>query len=206
MISELVDMSKRNILIVELIKDILKDPQRKILVLSDRRNHLVKIKELLDNDNSITFTYGLFLGSMKQKDLELSRACNVILATISCFGEGVSEKELDSMILCSPKKYIGHIQNNNGKKESFKIEQIVGRIFRKNHIERHPIIIDLQDQFSVYKTQAKSRVIFYKQHFKNAIFEDQSINLDECEDEFIKQIQNNKIKKVSENILCMLDD
>lgn len=217
MLSELIMMPKRNLLILELIKDLIKkEPGRKILVLSDRRNHLLNLKETLDNDLDITFTYGLFLGSMKQKDLTQSRASQVIFATYAAFGEGVSEKELDTLILCSPKKFIGHMQNKLVKNESGKLEQIVGRVFRKDHIERNPIIIDFQDNFSVYKTQSNSRKIFYKQHFKNAIFEEQFINLDDHENvsvSFIKckkkteQIEPKEINDLSKNITeyCILE-
>jgi superfamily II DNA or RNA helicase len=213
MLSELVEMSKRNLLILDLIKDLIKkDSNRKILVLSDRRNHLLN----LDNDLDVTFTYGLFLGSMKQAALTQSRASNVIMATFAAFSEGVSERDLDTLILCSPKKFIGHMQNKIVKNESGKLEQIVGRVFRKDHIERNPIIVDLQDQFSVYKTQAKSRVIFYKQHFSNGIFQEESINLDDHENvsvTFIKTKkrteQVDKIENLENNILnkcCIIDD
>lgn len=198
MLSELVEMPKRNLLILELIKDIIKkDSNRKILVLSDRRNHLLNLKELLDNDLDITFTYGLFLGSMKQKDLTQTRNSQLILATYAAFSEGVSVTELNCLILTSPKKYIGHLENKMVKNESGKLNQIVGRIFRMDHIERNPIIIDLQDNFSVYKTQGKSRVIFYKQHFTNGIFEEQSINLDDHKNVSVTFI---KTKKRTEQI------
>lgn len=217
MLSELIEMPKRNLLIIELIKDLIKkEPSRKILVLSDRRNHLLNLKETLDKDLDITFTYGLFLGSMKQAALTQTRNSQLILATYAAFGEGVSEKELDCLILTSPKKFIGHLQHKMVKNESFKIEQIVGRIFRKDHIERNPIIVDLQDNFSVYKTQGKSRVIFYKQHFTNGIFEEQCINLDdhvEVSITFIKTKkrteQIEKIEELENNILnkcCIIDD
>ena len=194
MLSELVEMPKRNLLIVELIKNVMKDPSRKILVLSDRRTHLQNLKGILDADLSVTFTYGLFLGSMKQADLEVSRASNVILATFAAFSEGVSEKNLNCLITISPKKYI-HLKTSV-KQDSGKLKQVVGRIFRKNHTEQNPIIIDLSDNFSVYKSQGNSRKIFYKEEFKNGIFEDLSINLDDHEDVKIEYIKT-KTKKTT---------
>lgn len=218
MLSELVEMTKRNEMIVNIVKDLInKESGRKILILSDRRNHLLTIQSLLDEDLSITFTYGLFLGGMKQKDLEKGRKCQVILATYQAFGEGVSEKELDTLLLITPKKFIGHLKNTT-KNESGKLEQIVGRIFRKDHTERNPLIIDFQDNFSVYKSQALQRKNFYKQHFQNASFEDHSINLDDVSKRnyisFIK-IKKKKEKasmqeedKLANSILnyCILDD
>ena len=212
MLSDLVNMEKRNKLTVEIIKDIIKgEDKRKILVLSDRRSHLDILYNLLEQDLSVSFTYGLFVGSMKIADLEKSKACDVILATYAAFKEGVSEKDLNTLILTTPKKFIGHLKNTI-KKESGGMEQIVGRIFRKDHIDLEPIIIDFQDNFSVYKTQSAGRRNFYKQHFKNSILENQSINLDEHEDVKIEYVKNNKKiekiekdKELENNILSQLN-
>lgn len=205
MLSELVKMNKRNKLILELIKDLARD-KRKILVLSDRRQHVIELKKMLDEEN-INFTYGLFLGSMKIHELNKAKACDVILATVQSFSEGVSEKDLDSLILCTPKKFIGHIKHSI-KQDSGKMEQLVGRIFRKTHTEKHPLIIDIQDNFSVYKSQSNGRNVFYKEHFKNGIFETGNIDLDEYEIQNIniKCIKyKNKKEKEPENQKNLLD-
>lgn len=176
MLSDLILMPKRNKLIVEIIKHYIIQENRKILVLSDRRSHLKIIKKALDSDINTTFTYGLFLGQMKIQELEKSKSCQVILATYQAFGEGVSEKDLDTLLLITPKKFIGHLKTT--KNESGKLEQIVGRIFRKEHVLKHPLIIDIQDNFSIYKNHARQRNAFYKQHFKLVSFTEQSINFD----------------------------
>jgi superfamily II DNA or RNA helicase len=177
MLSDLIEMEKRNKLITEVIKNYVNTEKRKILVLSDRREHLKCIKRLLDNDVTVTFTYGLFLGQMKITDLERSKASQVILASYQAFGEGVNEKSLDTLFLITPKKFIGHLQNTS-KNESGKLEQIVGRIFRKEHVDVYPLIIDLYDNFSVYSSQYKQRLTFYKQHFPVVCFRDYTIKLD----------------------------
>ena len=178
MINDLVRMEKRNKLILQMIKHFVNKDNRKVLVLSDRREHLKCLKKYFDDDQSVTFTYGLFLGQMKIADLEKSKASNVILASFQAFGEGVSEKDLDTLILSTPKKFIGHLKFT-GKNESGKLEQIVGRIFRKDHVERSPLIVDIQDNFSIYKSQSKQRTTFYKQHFKTVLFKEQQVNLDD---------------------------
>ena len=189
--------------------------KRKVLVLSDRRNHLHTLFNLLDNDLSVTFTYGLFVGSMKIEDLNKSKACDVILATFAAFGEGISEKDLDTLIMITPKKFIGHLKNTI-KNESNKIEQIVGRIFRKDHLNKNPLIIDLQDHFSVYKNQSNGRNAFYKLHFTTGIFETQTINLDDhdIKDISVSCITKQKTKTIEPEIqqtnlitqFCMLED
>jgi superfamily II DNA or RNA helicase len=214
MLSDLIEMEKRNKLIVEITKRCYAE-HRKILVLSDRRKHLTDLKALLDLEN-VCFTYGLFVGSMKIQDLEKSKACNLILATYSAFSEGVSEKDLDTLILTTPKKFIGHLKNAT-KNESGKLEQIVGRIFRKDHTGLAPMIVDIQDDFSVYKNQSAGRKKFYKEHFTSAIFEDQSINLDEHKLENISASCINtkkrkevtaEVEKIGQNMLdfCVIQD
>jgi superfamily II DNA or RNA helicase len=176
MISELVSMPKRNELIINIIKNKILE-SRRILVLSERREHLKLLRQMLDNDTSVMFTYGLFIGQMKSIDLEKSKSSQVILATYQAFGEGVSEKDLDTLVLVTPKKFIGHLQNTC-KNESGKLEQIVGRIFRKDHTEKHPMIIDIQDNFSIYRSQSMQRRVFYKNHFKDHTIKQTVINLD----------------------------
>ena len=55
----------------------------------------------------------------------------------------------------------------------------MGRIFRQTHVVKHPLIVDLQDNFSVYKNQYSQRRAFYKQHFPQATMEEYQIDLDE---------------------------
>ena len=199
MLSELIQMPKRNRLILEIIKHLVTTENRKILVLSDRREHLKSLKKILDSDLNSSFTYGLFLGQMKQSDLERTRASQVILATFSAFGEGVSEKDLDTLILITPKKFVGHLKNSI-KNESGRLEQIVGRIFRKTHTEKNPMIIDFHDNFSVYKTQSAQRKTFYKIHFKTSITENNKVNLDDYNIEEISMDSIKCTKKIQNNI------
>jgi superfamily II DNA or RNA helicase len=187
MLSELVEMQSRNRLIIEYIKHYALE-NRKILVLSDRRDHLFTLKTMLDAE-SVTFTSGLFLGKMKEKDLIKSRQNDVILATYASFQEGISVADLNTLLLLSPKKYIGHLKNSV-KKESFKIEQIVGRIYRKQHIYVNPLIVDFFDNFSVFKSQGYSRQVFYKTFFGNRAIYKESCYCLESETFEINNIEN----------------
>lgn len=195
MLSDLINMPKRNKLIVEMIIHLVKDEDRRVLVMSDRREHVKQLKHMLDEDKRVDFTYGLFLGQMKITDLEKSKASQVILATFQAFGEGVSEKDLDTLILTTPKKFIGHLKNLT-KNESGKLEQIVGRIFRKEHKDKFPMILDLQDHFSVYKNQSRQRMAFYKEHFPNVVFREQNIDFDKVSLESIHVDKLSKIKEI----------
>ncbi len=211
MISDLICMQKRNELIVQMIKSF-GDEQRRVLVLSERREHLKRIYGMLKNE-CVSFTYGMFVGQMKIADLERSKACDIILATYQAFGEGVSEKDLDTLLLLTPKKFIGHLKNTT-KTESGKLEQIVGRIFRKNHTDRAPKIVDLCDNFSVYKNQSNGRKAFYKSHFKDFTLEECTVDFDKQEHQPFQLQWAKKMgsqqdgNNTGQSIMtyCMLDD
>ena len=68
--------------------------------MSDRRDHLKDIKELIDEK----YTSGFYLGGMKKEDLEVTEEANVILGTFSMASEGFDCKyPLNTIILSSPK-------------------------------------------------------------------------------------------------------
>lgn len=142
MITDLTVNKERNDIIINVIKDYLKFG-RKILVLSDRRNHCEYLLECLKH-NSISA--GIYLGGMKTQDRELSVKCSVILGTYQASGEGFDVPELDTLILATPKS---------------DIEQAVGRILRQKN-ENDPVVIDITDSFSIFKAQSYKRKKFYK--------------------------------------------
>lgn len=208
MLSDLTGMQQRNKLIVDVIIDTMNKPEsvkRKILVMSDRREHIKALYELL-NQRNVDFTFAPFVGAMKIDTLNDSRKCDVILATTAAFSEGVSEKDLNTLILVSPKKFVGHLTHQT-KRDSGKMEQIVGRIFRKEHTEIVPKIIDIADDFSVYKVHLSQRLVFYKQHFPEYQMTNLNVNLDEYET--IQDISVDKrIKKIDSPPkveYCLLD-
>ncbi len=154
MINKICEYKPRIDLITTLIMKCLKEG-RKILLLSDRKNHLGLIKEELDRINLITksdYTFGYYLGGMKQTELEKTEKNNVILGTFSMASEGFDCREpLDTIILGSPKS---------------SIEQAVGRILRQEAKDRKfvPLVIDIVDEFGTFPRQALKRVQFYKKN------------------------------------------
>ena len=147
MINNICEFSPRNDIIIQEIKDCFKEG-RKTLVLSDRRNHLKDIKNRLDA-LEIEISSGYYLGGLKQKELKDAESKNVMLGTFSMASEGFDCKELDTIILASPKS---------------NIEQAVGRILRKKKEDRIvvPLIIDIIDDFSVFARQGEKRKKFYQ--------------------------------------------
>ena len=151
MINNICDFEPRTELILNEIKADLEEG-RKILLLSDRREHLKILKEKIDAINPELYESGFFLGGMKKKDRELSEEKNVILATFQMASEGFDCKyPLHTLIMASPKS---------------NIEQSVGRILRQEAKYRvfTPKVIDIYDNFSMFSRQGDKRIAFYKKN------------------------------------------
>jgi superfamily II DNA or RNA helicase len=152
-ISHLIDIKSRNEFIVEKIKECIKD-NRILLVLTDRIKHVKMLYNMVNDEENV----GMYIGTeMKSDEKKASMTKKVIIATVQSFGEGIDKQELDTLLLASPKKF-------DEKSSSF--IQIIGRIFRKEHKDTSPLIIDILDNFSIFKYQGYSRDSFYKKHLK----------------------------------------
>jgi len=156
MINNICEYGPRINLIANIIKNIKKkEKDRNILVLSDRRNHLKEIKaklELKEVGNP-----GYYVGGMKDHELKKSeQECDILLGTFSMASEGMDIPKLDTIILSSPKS---------------DIIQSVGRILRKKEEDRVyvPLIIDINDIFSMFINQSKKREKYYKKCKYNII-------------------------------------
>tara|TARA_Y100000389_G_C17461378_1_gene521984 strand:- start:1014 stop:2417 length:1404 start_codon:yes stop_codon:yes gene_type:complete len=143
MINNICNYLPRTRMIVDLIKKY-NQQGRTILILSDRRGHLQTLYDLLSD-----YSRGFYVGGMKPNELRESQTKDILLATFSMASEGMDIPSLDTVILSSPKS---------------DVEQSVGRIFRKKACDRkfHPLIIDIQDEFSSFEKQCQKRVSFYR--------------------------------------------
>ena len=164
-----------------------KEPDRKTLILSGRREHLNMIEnELIDRGHK---SIGYYVGGMKEADLKKSESRDIILATYSMAAEGMDIPVLNTLILASP---IGDI------------EQAVGRIQRQKPHERKcvPYIIEMWDQYSLFQTQGLRHIKFYKKNgysFVTNENENNSCQLNQCQDNSDTKSENdntsNNIKK-----------
>ena len=143
MINNITKYRRRVILVIEIIKK-LRKKNKKILILSDRRQHLKDIYCELEKINIGTFGY--YVGGMKQKELKLSEKNHILLGTFTMASEGMDIPDLDSVIFASPKS---------------DIRQSIGRILRKKH-EEMPIAWDIVDDFSVFSRQFNKRKAHYR--------------------------------------------
>jgi len=144
MITDLSKKKERNYLIIRLIKFYITE-NRKILVLSDRREHCEYLCNFLKVEN---ISCGVYLGGMKTDERKVSVETSVILGTYQASGEGFDVPELDTLILATPKS---------------DVQQAVGRILRQKNTN-FPLVVDIVDEFSIFKAQYYKRKRFYKQN------------------------------------------
>ncbi len=123
-------------------------PDRRALVLSDRKAQLREVRALLVAEG---FTAGFYWGGLKPDALRAAEACQVMLATFAYASEGMDVPGLDTLLLASPKT---------------DIEQSVGRILRVKAAERArvPLVLDVVDAFGPFAGQARKRATFYRKH------------------------------------------
>ena len=148
MVNNICSFKPRTQFIINLLKDVLKkEPERKILILSERKNQLKDLEEFIKNDEIAS--YGYYVGGMKMSHLDISATKQIILATYQMSSEGLNIPTLNTVILASP---IGDIQ------------QSVGRILREKKNERKyvPLCIDIYDNFSLFKFKGNKRIKYYK--------------------------------------------
>jgi len=144
MITDLTINPDRNKLLIALVPELIKQG-RKILILSDRRFHCEYIKEQL---TELKISSGVYLGGMKTASRNESVDCTVIIGTYQASGEGFDVPDLDTLILATPKS---------------DVQQAVGRILRQKN-ENYPLVIDIVDEFSIFKGQYIKRKKYYKKN------------------------------------------
>jgi superfamily II DNA or RNA helicase len=157
MINNICNYNDRTRYIVDLILMIKnKDNKRNIIILSDRREHLRKIKDLVDNkNNEYIKKSGYYVGGMKEEELKKTEEeCDIILATFSMAAEGLDIPKLNTLILASPKS---------------DVQQSCGRILREKPEKRLyiPLIIDIFDNFSLFTNISNKRKKFYNKEKYN---------------------------------------
>lgn len=165
MITTMCSYPPRTIMILDILQDILqKEPERKTLILSDRRAHLTELERLIKQRK--IGTVGYYVGGMKEEQLKASESKDVILATFSMACEGMDIPALNTLILASPVSAI---------------EQPIGRVQRQKPHERKytPLVIDIWDQFSLFHRQGAKRMAFYKKQGYEIVNHNQDAELDE---------------------------
>lgn len=151
MINQVCEYMPRNAFIATEIQEILKkDPQRRVLILSDRRDHLRSLAAEMETVGVVHSTedYGYYQGGLDQNTLKASERKKIILGTFQFVAEGFDVPGLDTLVLASPKS---------------DIIQSVGRILRQRPEDRTypPLVLDITDDVSLFPAQAKKRRAYY---------------------------------------------
>ncbi len=147
LINELINNEKRNNLILE---EIMNYKERKILLLTDRIEHIENIELLLKLHNIKFISIHGSLNKQKQKEnMEKIIDSSLVLATTSFFGEGIDFPHLDTIIFATPISYYG------------RVVQYLGRIGRGGGDCLAIDILDVQNRFAL--SSYKKRKEGYKQ-------------------------------------------
>ena len=142
MVSMVTELEPRNQLIIDETLEAVSGGRR-VLVLSDRREHCFNLQTKLGPELS-----GLYVGGMKKEDLNESAKKKVVIATFQLAHEGLDIPVLDTVILATPKS---------------DIKQSIGRIMRETPGKMNaPLIIDIADQWSVFFSMYAKRAAVYR--------------------------------------------
>jgi superfamily II DNA or RNA helicase len=147
MINKVVDYGPRNRLLSEIIQDLSEDPDRQILVLSDRVEHTKTLYDLLPIEVQ---AQACILGRDVKADQRADWCATkkILIATYSMCKEGFDVATLNTLVMATPRP---------------DIDQIVGRILRTEKATRKidPLIIDVVDP--AFRRQFQQRNMLYRQ-------------------------------------------
>lgn len=145
-INKIIKLEQRNEFILEIIKTVYENKLRQILILSDRIEHLKIIESLVETYHP-NYSYGYYIGGMKQDKLNESAKKRIILASFGMAAEALDIPTLNTLIMVTPRS---------------DVEQSVGRIIRKKNKKVKPLIIDIVDNLPSFINQSKKRLRLYR--------------------------------------------
>lgn len=136
LISKLAENPHRNAVLCEYIKLMLQSGRR-CVVISDRKEQLVSLSEVLTGSNGIDRKeIGFYVRELRgkkksQRELEcVGRTCSIILATYGMFAVGTDIQDMAGLVFATPQS---------------DIRQSAGRIERILEGKKDPVIVDLVD-------------------------------------------------------------
>jgi superfamily II DNA or RNA helicase len=195
MVSNIVEIDERNKYISSIINKTLDlEPSRKILILSGRREHCETLIHNYKQQNKYEDNMGLYVGGMKKAQLKISEEKQLIFGTYEMAQEALDIPDLDTLVLSTPLKG--------------DIIQTIGRILRKQVADyiNPPKIIDIVDNISCFKNQAKSRYSYYESNNYQVEFFTFDDNWDSKQIDYQFITPSNKYKKKEEQKDLFDDD
>jgi superfamily II DNA or RNA helicase len=147
MVNKVVEFEARNKLITELLEDVYTEPDRNVLVLTDRVEHTKKLLSMLPPH--MQTEAGILSSGMKPavRD-EFCASKRILISTYQLVKEGFDVQKLNTLVMATSRP---------------DIEQIVGRILRVEKSKRttQPLIIDIVD--TTFRRQFQQRLSLYKE-------------------------------------------
>jgi superfamily II DNA or RNA helicase len=144
-INKITTIGRRNKFIIDMLEEVLMEDKRKVLILSDRIEHLETMKKRLDERNITTTDY--YVGGMKQKALKEAEKAQVIFASYGMAAEALDIPDLNTLFMTTPRS---------------EVQQAVGRVVRKIDPNTRPLIFDFTDMLPSFIGQGKKRMTLYK--------------------------------------------
>ena len=145
MVNKVVENKSRNEMLIKILEDVY-DPDRQILVLTDRVEHAKTLFEMLSPEMIIHT--GILSSGMKPhiRD-EFCAKKKILISTYQLVKEGFDVPTLNTLLMATPRP---------------DINQIVGRIMRVEKSKRttHPLILDVVDV--PFRRQFQERLKLYK--------------------------------------------
>ena len=156
MVNDLVDDNTRTNLILAILNKLVlqQNTNRQVLLLTDRRNHVLLLASLLNEMYNWPDLVGVIMGGQRESIREQEMQKRIIISTYHFFAEGQDVPRLDTLLLCTPRS---------------NIEQAVGRILRPSKTKQPPIIVDIWDNYSVFPYMKNKRAGFYYKSKYNII-------------------------------------
>lgn len=159
MTTNICSLKQRTKHIVDIINNLRKFHERKILILDGRKSHLLEMKNSVDQSiekdiaNEIILpeeckTY-LYTGdSTKQERKDAETSGDILFATYDLAHEGLDIERLNTIIFATPKR---------------NIIQAVGRIMRRilKNGDVRPLVIDIADELSIFSFHSECRISQY---------------------------------------------
>jgi superfamily II DNA or RNA helicase len=182
-INKITSIGRRNKFIVDIMEEVLQEDSRKILVLSDRIEHLELLKKRID-ERQIAST-DFYIGGMKQKALKIAENAQVILASYGMASEALDIPDLNTLFMVTSRR---------------EVEQAVGRVIRKIVPNIRPTIYDFVDELPSFVKQGQHRRKLYKKMgFEMRV-------IDVKENEIVKEISLDESNDTTKHIIVNNED
>ncbi len=121
---------------------------RKVIVLSERRKHLEKLRALFGEVKPEHCTVDFYVGGRKQSELDIAEKASVLFCTYQMTKEALDIPALDTAFLTTPYS---------------DVEQAVGRIMREHDDKKDPVVVDFIDsKVNRFKRLWNARLRFYR--------------------------------------------